>query len=71
MFPISSMSIVLAIAWALTAAHAAENVPALDTGARGATMTFAQRGIGDVLIARETAVVSRACTVPLDTFRRL
>jgi sulfate/thiosulfate-binding protein len=29
------------------------NVPILDTGARGATMTFAQRGIGDVLIAWE------------------
>jgi len=29
------------------------NVPVLDTGARGATTTFAQRGIGDVLIAWE------------------
>ncbi|WP_176084836.1 sulfate ABC transporter substrate-binding protein [Martelella sp. HB161492] len=29
------------------------NVPVLDTGARGATNTFAQRGIGDVLIAWE------------------
>ena len=29
------------------------NVPLLDTGARGSTMTFAQRGIGDVLIAWE------------------
>jgi len=29
------------------------NVPILDTGARGATMTFVQRGIGDVLIAWE------------------
>jgi sulfate transport system substrate-binding protein len=28
-------------------------VPVLDTGARGATVTFAQRGIGDVLIAWE------------------
>ena len=30
-----------------------ENVPVLDTGARGATTTFIQRGIGDVLIAWE------------------
>ncbi len=29
------------------------NVPVLDTGARGATVTFAERGIGDVLIAWE------------------
>ena len=29
------------------------NVPVLDTGARGSTTTFAQRGIGDVLIAWE------------------
>jgi sulfate transport system substrate-binding protein len=30
-----------------------KNVPVLDSGARGATMTFAQRGIGDVLLAWE------------------
>jgi sulfate/thiosulfate-binding protein len=29
------------------------NVPVLDTGARGATTTFAERGLGDVLIAWE------------------
>jgi len=29
------------------------NVPVLDTGARGSTTTFAQRGIGDVLLAWE------------------
>ncbi len=29
------------------------NVPVLDTGARGSTITFAQRGIGDVLLAWE------------------
>ena len=29
------------------------NVPVLDTGARGATTTFSQRGIGDVLVAWE------------------
>src|ERR1700760_654773 len=30
-----------------------ENVPVLDSGARGATVTFAQRGVGDVLLAWE------------------
>jgi sulfate/thiosulfate transport system substrate-binding protein len=30
-----------------------KNVPVLDSGARGATMTFVQKGIGDVLIAWE------------------
>ena len=30
-----------------------QNVPVLDTGARGATTTFAQRGLGDVLVAWE------------------
>jgi sulfate/thiosulfate transport system substrate-binding protein len=30
-----------------------KNVPILDTGARGSTVTFAERGIGDVLIAWE------------------
>ncbi len=30
-----------------------QNVPLLDTGARGATVTFAQRNIGDVLLAWE------------------
>ena len=30
-----------------------KHVPVLDTGARGATTTFAQRGLGDVLIAWE------------------
>jgi sulfate/thiosulfate transport system substrate-binding protein len=29
------------------------NVPVLDSGARGATVTFVQRGIGDVLLAWE------------------
>lgn len=31
-----------------------KNVPVLDTGARGATTTFVQRGIGDVLIGWES-----------------
>ncbi len=30
-----------------------QNVPVLDTGARGATLTFTRRGIGDVLLAWE------------------
>ncbi len=30
-----------------------KNVPVLDSGARGSTMTFAERGIGDVLLAWE------------------
>jgi sulfate/thiosulfate transport system substrate-binding protein len=30
-----------------------KNVPILDSGARGSTITFAQRGIGDVLLAWE------------------
>ena len=34
-----------------------ENVPVLDAGARGATTTFAQRGIGDVLIAWENEAI--------------
>jgi sulfate/thiosulfate-binding protein len=34
-------------------AHLYKNVPVLDTGARGSTVTFAQRGLGDVLIAWE------------------
>ncbi|WP_049623102.1 sulfate ABC transporter substrate-binding protein [Frateuria defendens] len=37
-----------------------QHVPVLDTGARGATNTFVQRGIGDVLIAWENeALLSR------------
>jgi sulfate/thiosulfate transport system substrate-binding protein len=30
-----------------------QNVPVLDTGARGATVTFVERGVGDVLLAWE------------------
>ena len=33
-----------------------KNVPVLDTGGRGATTTFAQRGIGDVLVTFENEV---------------
>jgi sulfate transport system substrate-binding protein len=34
-----------------------KNVPILDTGARGSTITFVERGIGDVLIAWENEAV--------------
>ena len=34
-----------------------KNVPVLDTGARGATNTFTQRGIGDVLLAWENEAI--------------
>ena len=34
-----------------------KNVPVLDTGARGATTTFVQRGIGDVLVGWENEAV--------------
>ncbi len=34
-----------------------QNVPVLDSGARGATTTFVQRGIGDVLLAWESEAI--------------
>lgn len=34
-----------------------KNVPVLDSGARGATITFVERGIGDVLIAWENEAI--------------
>ncbi|HYS05343.1 MAG TPA: sulfate ABC transporter substrate-binding protein [Candidatus Dormibacteraeota bacterium] len=34
-----------------------KNVPILDTGARGATVSFVERGIGDVLIAWESEAI--------------
>jgi sulfate/thiosulfate transport system substrate-binding protein len=37
-----------------------KNVPILDTGARGATITFVERGIGDVLIAWENEALLAA-----------
>jgi sulfate/thiosulfate-binding protein len=37
-----------------------KNVPVLDTGARGATITFVERGIGDVLIAWENEAILAA-----------
>ncbi len=40
----------------------------LDTGARGATLTFAQRALGDVLIAWENEALSRAEGIRGDKF---
>lgn len=37
-----------------------ENVPVLDSGARGATTTFVQRGIGDVLLSWESEALLAA-----------
>lgn len=37
-----------------------KNVPVLDTGGRGATTTFVQRGIGDVLLTFESEVLQTA-----------
>lgn len=33
------------------------NVPVLESGARGATTTFVERGIGDVLLAWENEAI--------------
>ncbi|PWV61177.1 sulfate ABC transporter substrate-binding protein [Plasticicumulans acidivorans] len=42
------------------------HVPVLDTGARGATMTFLQRGIGDVLLAWENEALLALQTAGAD-----
>jgi sulfate/thiosulfate transport system substrate-binding protein len=44
------------------------NVPVLDSGARGATTTFVERGIGDVLIAWENEVLLGANDLGKDKF---
>jgi sulfate transport system substrate-binding protein len=44
------------------------HVPVLDTGARGATNTFVQRGIGDVLIAWESEALQAQQEQGKDTF---
>jgi len=44
------------------------NVPVLDTGARGSTTTFVQRGIGDVLIAWENEALLAIQTLGPDKF---
>jgi len=45
-----------------------KNVPVLDSGARGATTTFVERGIGDVLIAWENEVLLGAKELGQDKF---
>jgi len=44
------------------------NAPILDTGARGATITFTRRGIGDVLIAWENEALLAAREIAPDEF---
>ncbi|MBL8300091.1 MAG: sulfate ABC transporter substrate-binding protein [Rhodanobacteraceae bacterium] len=44
------------------------NVPVLDTGARGATTTFAQRGVGDVLLAWESEALLARQELGADEF---
>ena len=45
-----------------------KNAPVLDSGARGSTTTFVERGIGDVLIAWENEVLLGAKGLGLDKF---
>ncbi len=44
------------------------NVPVLDTGARGSSTTFAERGVGDVLLAWENEALLLAREVGKDRF---
>jgi sulfate/thiosulfate transport system substrate-binding protein len=44
------------------------NVPVLDTGARGSTITFAERGLGDVLVAWENEAFLLTKDVGKDRF---
>jgi sulfate/thiosulfate transport system substrate-binding protein len=46
-----------------------KNVPVLDTGARGSTTTFAQRGLGDVLIAWENEALLAQRELGADKFQ--
>lgn len=45
-----------------------KNVPVLDTGARGATITFTERGMGDVLITWENEALLSARVLGKDKF---
>jgi len=45
-----------------------KHVPVLDTGARGATNTFVQRGVGDVLLAWENEALLAQRELGKDTF---
>ena len=47
------------------------NVPVLDTGGRGATTSFAQRGIGDVLLTFENEVALTQREFGADKFERV
>ena len=47
-----------------------KNVPVLDTGGRGATTTFTQRGIGDVLVTFENEVALMDAGASGQGFRR-
>lgn len=44
------------------------HVPVLDTGARGSTLTFAQRGLGDVLLAWENEAYLTQREIPEEGF---
>jgi sulfate transport system substrate-binding protein len=46
-----------------------KHVPVLDTGARGATVTFAQRGIGDVLVSWENEAHLAMAEFGVDKFQ--
>src|SRR5204863_5210714 len=46
-----------------------KNVPVLDTGARGSTTTFVERGIGDVLIAWENEALLATNEIGKDKFQ--
>jgi len=48
-----------------------KNVPVLDTGARGATTTFIERGIGDVLINWENEILLGANKLGKDKFEMI
>ncbi|MGA3159540.1 MAG: sulfate ABC transporter substrate-binding protein, partial [Steroidobacteraceae bacterium] len=45
-----------------------KNVPVLDSGSRGATVTFVERGIGDVLIAWENEALMASTQLGADKF---
>jgi sulfate/thiosulfate-binding protein len=48
--------------------HLYKNVPVLDTGARGSTTTFVQRGLGDVLVAWENEAMLAQRELGADKF---
>ncbi|HEY3445721.1 MAG TPA: sulfate ABC transporter substrate-binding protein [Myxococcales bacterium] len=48
-----------------------KNVPVLDSGARGSTTTFAQRGIGDVLVTWENEAMLALDKLGKDKFERI